>query len=258
MNEKEEKTPSLTSSLSNDDPPPEYKREEEERPIVPALQQMNGGRVGIMAEIKRDGWWKKYGGSKSAYCFTECCCRCGFIPCLCCTACMGIMGQGCICCLQICGNILRCECVDGDCKCTKPDKDDLDCPWGCYRWFDQGFGNCAICCVGCIKFKQERSEEEHAQIKRVTDYCDSVKECISDCFTCIFDCCCCLVGCPERCMKACCESACVQSIIKCSKNVCNSCNTFGAGCLTCAGLCARRCCCCTPTENQPEKQNMYA
>lgn len=175
----------------------------------------------------KERWWKKYRGAKNAYCCTEFFCRLSCIPCSfvgCVTGLALNVLQPFICCYT--------EEHHGQIEHRCPTSEELKPAWCLYNELDTALDWWPVCCIGTLRFPEERSEDEKNRIQQCDNCCDS-------CITCPLRWCnsCCDAFCNSKCMLK--LKSCLSS---CSISTCNC----VCGCVTFCELVGRRMCCIHP------------
>lgn len=221
---------------------PSFEKIAQDAPPAPQLQQMEEKAPPpppYAEAVSRFKWLRKYKNQRNVQCCLECSCRTGFIPCCLLTGiygCFSTVVHGMCNCLGwvICCKSAGCEpCPKSACP------KDTKCDWAPYRCLDSGLDHWPVCCLGTLKFEEERSIEE--------------KQEIADCNECCCDC----ITCPVRfctdCCTAFCDSKCVKWCKKCCTSGCATCSNCCCGCIGCARLLVRRLLCIRP---EPARQDM--
>ncbi len=212
--------------------------------VQPASQQMDEKAPPpppYAEAVSRFKWLRKYKNQRNVQCCLECSCRTGFLPCCLLTGiygCFSTVVHGIGNCL---GWSICCWCDGGGCD-SCPKKvcpEDTKCNWAPYHCIDNALDHWPVCCLGALKFEEERSIEERQELE--------------DCHNCCCDC----VTCPVRfctnCCTAFCDSKCVKWIKKCFTSGCATCSNCCCGCIGCARLLVRRLLCIRP---EPARQDM--
>jgi len=204
---------------------------DEHLPIV--RRQMMDARVeeAPPPPYPKERWWKKYRGAKNAYCCTEFFCRLSCIPCSF-VGCLTGIGlnilQPFVCCYtEERGRRLDCRC---------PTSAELKPAWCLYTELDSALDWWPVCCIGTLRFPEERSADEKKRIQQCDECCDS-------CITCPLRWCnsCCDAFCNSKCMLK--LKSCMSS---CSISTCNC----VCGCVTFCELVGRRLCCIHPQRQE--------
>lgn len=146
-------------------------------------------------------WWKKYQGERNVYCCSECMCRTGCLPCLCGACILSCFTQACYCLYLMSGNEVR-ECP----RCEELRPADICTP------FDEVLNWWPVCCIGVLRFPEERSADEKQRIQQCDDMCDKCLTC--PCRTCAS---CCDAFCNTKCVLGIkhCWSACSFNVGTC-------------------------------------------
>lgn len=232
-----------------DSSPPGYSSEPliDRRSEAPPPVAMAMGNEEKAAVVPPSGkrWWHKYGGEKNVYCFSECCFRTATLPCFTMTACVGCLGNCGSYCWTGVVNTVCCPCnsCDNNNKnpelCPPPSDSSLQCSWRPHKALDNCLNCWPICCVGCLKFSEERTPDESANLEG----------CKAHCMECLM--------CPCNCCEAFFNSRCMRALAACSRNICQSLKDCVCGGAACADLVCRRLFCCKPKKVQdPQKQVM--